>query len=42
MNEKIFQGKVMEIKGRQLVMSRGQGSTKTEVRADDPPGLHHF
>ena len=36
MNEKIFQGKVMEIKGRQLVMSRGQGSTKTQVRADDP------
>ena len=35
-NEKIFQGKVMEIKGRQLVMSRGQGSVKTEIRADDP------
>ena len=36
MNEKIFQGKVLEIKGRQLVTNRGQGSLKTEIRADDP------
>ena len=38
MNEKIFQGKVMEIKGRQLVMTRGQGSVRTDIRVDEPRG----
>jgi hypothetical protein len=38
MNEKIFQGKVLEIKGRSLVMSRGQGSLQVHIRADQPRG----
>lgn len=38
MNEKIFQGKVLEIKGRSLVMSRGQGSLQAHIRADQPRG----
>ena len=38
MNEKIFMGKVMEIKGRSLVMQRGQGSLQVEIRADQPRG----
>ena len=38
MNEKIFMGKVMELKGRSLVMSRGQGSLQLEIRADQPRG----
>ena len=38
MNEKIFMGKVMEIKGRSLVLSRGHGSLQVQIRADQPRG----
>ena len=38
MNEKIFNGKVMELKGRQLVANRGQGSQQIPIRACDRTG----
>ena len=37
MNEKIFQGKLLE-KGRELVNSRGAGRTNVQVRADERLG----
>lgn len=38
MNEKIFQGKLMEVKGRDLVNSHGAGRTTVQVRADERLG----
>ena len=38
MNEKIFQGKLMEVKGRELVNSHGAGRTTVQVRADERLG----
>lgn len=38
MNDKIFMGKVMEIKGRNLVTNRGQGSTSVMVKANEKLG----
>lgn len=38
MNEKIMLGKIMEIKGRQLLHTRGQCSAKLDVKANDRRG----
>ena len=38
MTEKIFNGKLMEIKGRHLVMSGGRGRMSVQVRADERLG----
>ena len=38
MNEKIMLGKIMEIKGRQLLHTRGQCSAKLEIKANDRRG----
>ena len=35
MNEKIFNGKLMELRGRQLVQKGGRGRTTVQVRADE-------
>jgi len=35
MNEKIMLGKIMEIKGRQLLHTRGQCSAKLDIKAND-------
>ena len=37
-NEKIFNGKLMEIRGRSLVETRGRGRTTVQVRADEKLG----
>ena len=37
-NEKIFNGKLMEIRGRSLVETRGRGRTTAQVRADEKLG----
>ena len=38
MNEKIFNGKLMELRGRRLVETRGRGRTTVQVRADEKLG----
>ena len=38
MTEKIFNGKLMEVKGRNLVMSGGRGRMSVQVRADERLG----
>ena len=38
MNEKIFNGKLMELKGRSLVENGGHGRTTVQVRADEKLG----
>lgn len=38
MTEKIFNGKLMEIKGRKLVMSGGRGRMTVQMRADERLG----
>ena len=38
MNEKIFSGKLMELKGRSLVENGGHGRTTVQVRADEKLG----
>ena len=38
MNEKIFAGKLLELRGRTLVANRGQGTTQVDVKANQNPG----
>lgn len=38
MNEKIFQGKLMEVKGREMVNTHGAGRSTVQVRADERLG----
>ena len=38
MTDKIFQGKIMEVKGREIVATRGQAARETEIRANTRQG----
>lgn len=38
MTEKIFHGKIMEVKGREIVATRGQAVRETEIRANTGQG----
>lgn len=38
MNDKILMGKILEVKGRRVVASRGQESTQVEIRANSRRG----
>ena len=40
MNQKIFNGKLMELRGRGLVQTGGAGRTTVQVRADEPLGKY--
>ena len=40
MNEKIFNGKLMEIRGRGLVQTGGAGRTTVEIKANEPLGKY--